>query len=89
MNYIVPHRIIINNVMFLAFNYSSESNEALTLRVENFTKNIKNKDKEIEKFKEENHSLKNTLKFWKNKFLRVMLLIKDKLFGKKKTRKIL
>ena len=64
----------------------TENNEALTLRVENLTKNIKNKDKEIEELKEENHSLKNTLEFWKDKFLRVMSLIKDKLFGKEKER---
>ena len=64
----------------------TENNEALTLRVENLTKNIKSKDKEIEELKEENHSLKNTLEFWKDKFLRVMSLIKDKLFGKEKER---
>lgn len=64
----------------------TENNEALTLRVETLTKNIKNKDKEIEELKEENHSLKNTLEFWKDKFLRVMSLIKDKLFGKEKER---
>ena len=64
----------------------TENNEALTLRVENLTKNIKNKDKKIEELKEENHSLKNTLEFWKDKFLRVMSLIKDKLFGKEKER---
>ncbi len=64
----------------------TENNEALTLRVENLTKNIKNKDEEIEELKEENHSLKNTLEFWKDKFLRVMSLIKDKLFDKEKER---
>ena len=64
----------------------TENNEALTLRVENLTKNIKSKDKEIEELKEENHSLKTTLEFWKDKFLRVMSLIKDKLFGKEKER---
>jgi len=64
----------------------TENNEALTLRIENLTKSIKSKDKEIEELKEENHSLKNTLEFWKDKFLRVMSLIKDKLFGKEKER---
>lgn len=64
----------------------TENNEALTLRVDNLTKNIKSKDKEIEELKEENHSLKITLEFWKDKFLRVMSLIKDKLFGKEKER---
>ena len=64
----------------------TENNEALTLRIENLTKSIKSKDKEIEELKEENHSLKNTLEFWKDKFLRVMSLIKDKLLGKEKER---
>lgn len=64
----------------------TENNEALTLRVENLTKNISNKDKKIEELKEENHSLKNKLEFWKDKFLRVMSLIKDKLFAKEKER---
>ena len=54
--------------------------------METLTKNNKNKDKKIEELKEENHSLKNTLEFWKDKFLRVMSLIKDKLFGKEKER---
>ncbi len=173
LNYIEPHRIIINNIMFLAFNYSiankksleldnhtkevkeiitdlkttltskekyvlkqedkdklvsyidsvsktneeytkiqtlsvilnnvdteikenrdkiktlTKNNEVLTLRVENLTKNIKSKDKEIEKLKEENHSLKTILEFWKDKFLRVMSLIKDKLVKKKNAKNTL
>ena len=67
-------------------NTLTENNEALTLRVETLTQNIKNKDKEIEELKEENHSLKTTLEFWKDKFLRVISLIKNKLFGKEKER---
>ncbi len=35
LNYIEPHRIIINNVIFLAFNYSSE------LYINNLSKKIK------------------------------------------------
>lgn len=62
----------------------TENNDALSLRVETLTKNIKNKDKEIKELKEENHSLKNTLEFWKDKFLRVISLIKNKLFVKEK-----
>ena len=50
------------------------------------TKNMKSKDNEIEELKEKNHSLKNTLEFWKDNFLRVMSLIKDKLFDKEKER---
>ncbi len=47
---------------------------------------ITKKELEIEELKEEDHSLKNTLEFWKDKFLQVMSLIKDKLFGKEKER---
>ena len=65
----------------------TENNEALTFRSENLTKNIESKDKEFEELKEENHSLKITLEFWKDKFLRVMSLIKDKLFGKEEREK--
>ena len=35
LNYIEPHRIIINNVIFLAFNYSSE------IYINNLSKKIK------------------------------------------------
>ena len=35
VNYIEPHRIIINNVMFLAFNYSNE------IYINNLSKKIK------------------------------------------------
>ena len=35
LNYIEPHRIIINNVMFLAFNYSNE------IYISNLSKKIK------------------------------------------------
>ncbi|MCI8347120.1 MAG: hypothetical protein HFJ12_04145 [Bacilli bacterium] len=35
LNYIDPHRIIINNIMFLAFNYSNE------LYINNLSKKIK------------------------------------------------
>ena len=64
----------------------TENNEALTLRVETLTKNIKSKDEIIEELNEENHSLRNILEFWKDKFLRVISLIKNKLLGKEKER---
>lgn len=35
LNYIEPHRIIINNIMFLAFNYSNE------IYINNLSKKIK------------------------------------------------
>ncbi len=40
LNYIEPHRIIINNVMFLAFNYSNE------IYINNLSKKIKISDLE-------------------------------------------
>jgi len=40
LNYIEPHRIIINNVMFLAFNYSNE------IFIENLSNRIKLSDLE-------------------------------------------
>ena len=43
-------------------------------------------DKQIKDLKEENLSLRQLLSFWKDKFLKVISLIKDKLFGKEKER---
>ncbi len=64
----------------------TENNEALELRVETLNKNNKVKDKQIEKLKEENLSLRQSLSFWKDRFLKVISFIKDKLFGKQKER---
>ena len=50
------------------------------------TRNNKVKDKQIKDLKEENLSLRQSLSFWKDKFLRVISFIKDKLFGKEKER---
>ena len=123
LSYIEPHKIIINNNVFLAFNYSNEiyinnlsrkikinelenyikqvdktndeykniqtlteNNKALQLRVDTLTRNNKVKDKQIKDLKEENLSLSQSLSFWKDKFLRVISFIKDKLFGKEKER---
>lgn len=64
----------------------TENNEALQLRVDILTKNNKVKDKQIKDLKEENLSLRQSLSFWKDKFLKVISFIKDKLFGKGKGR---
>ena len=40
----------------------------------------------IKDLKEENLSLRQLLSFWKDKFLKVIFFIKDKLFGKEKAR---
>ena len=65
----------------------TENNEALQLRVDILTRNNKVKDKQIKDLKEENLSLRQSLSFWKDKFLKVISFIKDKLFGIKKERK--
>ena len=64
----------------------TENNEALQLRVDTLTRNNKVKDKQIKDLKEENLSLRQSLSFWKHKFLKVISFIKDKLFGKEKER---
>ena len=101
LSYIEPHRVIINNITFLAFNYSNdiyiknlsnkiktltESNDALSLRVSSLEKKINIKDTEIEDLREENKLLKNSLNQLKNKFTKLIKLIKDKIFSKKDTR---
>ena len=100
LSYIEPHRVIINNITFLAFNYSNdiyiknlsnkiktltESNDALSLRVSSLEKKINSKDAEIEDLREENKSLKYSLNQLKNKFTKLIKLIKDKIFSKKDT----
>ena len=62
----------------------TENNEALQLRVYTLTRNNKVKDKQIKDLKEENLSLRQSLSFWKDKFLKVISFIRDKLFGKEK-----
>ena len=64
----------------------TENNNALSLRVETLTKNLKSKTKEIKELEEENYSLREKLEFWKDKFLSVINLIRDKLFGRGKVR---
>ena len=62
----------------------TENNEALELKVETLIKNNKVKDKQIEELKKENLSLSQSLLFWKDRFLKVISFIKNKLFGKQK-----
>ena len=64
----------------------TENNEALQLRVDTLTRNNKVKDKQIKDLKEESLTLRQSLSFWKDKFLKVISFIKDKLFGKEKER---
>ena len=64
----------------------TENNDALSLKVKTLSKNISNKDKEINELKKENHSLNQTLNYFKNLFSRLVKFIKNKMFGKEKER---
>lgn len=56
----------------------------LNLRVKTLNDTIKEKDNEISFLKFKIYDLKNTLGYWKDKFLKVISLIKNKLLGKEK-----
>ena len=94
LTYLEPHRIIINNITFLAFNYSNdifienlnnkiknltENNEALNLRVKTLNDTIKEKDNEISFLKSKMQDLKNTIEYWKDKFSKLISFLHDKL----------
>ena len=64
----------------------NENNKALDLRVQTLNKNIEKKDKKITELKNEVSKLSRTLEYWKDKFFRVITLIKNKLLGRKSTR---
>ena len=56
-----------------------EENDALTIRNASLEKQIISKDEEIDDLKKENSSLTNELKKWKNKFLKIINFIKNRL----------
>lgn len=60
-----------------------EENDALTIRNASLEKQIIVKDEEIDNLKEENSTLINELKKWKNKFLKVINFIKSRLSRQK------
>ena len=70
--YVEPHKVIINNIMFLVFNYSNKV----------YIKNFGNRNK-INELKEENNSLFAELNYFKNKFIRLIKFIKNRLFNRK------
>jgi chromosome segregation ATPase len=95
LTYLEPHRIIINDITFLAFNYSNEifienlnnkiktlteNNEALNLRVKTLNNTIKEKDNEISFLKSKIDDLKDTIEYWKNKFEKLISFLHTKLF---------
>ena len=61
----------------------TENNEALELRVKSLTEKNKLKDNEIDELKEENNSLFVELNYFKNKFIRLIKFIKNRLFNRK------
>ena len=61
----------------------TENNEALELRVRSLTEKNKLKDNEIDELKEENNSLFAELNYFKNKFIRLIQFIKNRLFNRK------
>ena len=94
LTYLEPHRIIINNITFLAFNYSNEifienlnnkiktlteNNEALNLRVKSLNDTIKEKDNEILFLKSKMQDFKNNIEYWKDKFEKIISFLHDKL----------
>ena len=67
-------------------NYSAD-NEALNLRVNTLTNKLTEKEEEIDDLKEENSILINELKKWKNKFIKIINFIKNKLLRPKDNEK--
>ena len=61
----------------------TENNKALELRVKSLTEKNKLKDNEIDELKEENNSLFAELNYFKNKFIRLIKFIKNRLFNRK------
>ena len=60
-----------------------EENDALTIRNASLEKQIIAKDEEIDDLKEENSTLTTELKKWKNKFLKIISFIKNRLLRPK------
>lgn len=73
LTYLEPHRIIINGITFLAFNYSNE------IFIENLNNTSKEKDNEISFLKSKINDLKDTLDYCKDKFEKLISFLHDKL----------
>ena len=61
----------------------TENNKAFELRVKSLTEKNKLKNNEIDEIKEENNSLFAELNYFKNKFIRLIKFIKNRLFNRK------
>ena len=80
---------LINNIKSKNINIKYEQK----LKIESLESSVKEKQDKIDKQKEEIKTLKqdkselnDLIDYWKNKFLEIIKLIKDKLFGKKEER---
>ena len=60
-----------------------ENNETLELRIKTLTEKNKLNYDEIDELKEENNSLLAKLNYFKNKFIRLIQFIKNRLFNRK------
>ena len=70
------NRDIINNTL-------TENNEALNLRVNTLTNKLTEKEEEIDNLTSDNNNLKSELTKWKNKFLKIINFIKNRLLRPK------
>ena len=61
----------------------TENNEALSLRVNTLTNKLTEKEKEIDNLTSDNNYLKSELTKWKNKFLKIINFIKNRLLRPK------
>ena len=64
-------------------NTLSENNEALNLRVNTLTNKLTEKEEEIDNLTSDNNYLKSELTKWKNKFLKIINFIKNRLLRPK------
>lgn len=64
-------------------NTLTENNEALNLRVNTLTNKLTEKEEEIDNLTSDNNNLKSELTKWKNKFLKIIHFIKNRLLRPK------
>ena len=64
-------------------NTLTENNEALNLRVNTLTNKLTEKEEEIDNLTSDNNYLKSELTKWKNKFLKIINFIKNRLLRPK------
>lgn len=60
-----------------------QNNKGLNTKINALSDRIKEKDNEITELKEENNSLKDSLRYFQNLFNKLIGFLKDKMFSKK------